>query len=143
MNLLFILIYFNNKHKYYCKDWSKGLNETYIDNNKTIYSCSINIPKKKCLIDIFSKILDFSHLLHINCDKRKEKEKVLIKQISNLNKIDEVKKIGYPITIGKNEEIKGRPAMYANTLLYFVKNTLNQNKFLKYLIIISNIEKYI
>ena len=137
LNLIFISIYFNNKHKYYCKDWSKGLNETYIDNNKTIYSCSINIPKKKCLIDIFSKILDFSHLLHINCDKRKEKEKVLLKQISNLNKIDEVKKIGYPITIGKNEEIKGRPAMYANTLLYFVKNNLinlndeNQTKILE------------
>ena len=120
--ILFILIYFNNKHKYYCKDWSKGLNETYIDNNKTIYSCSINIPQEKCLIDIFSKILDLSHLLHINCDKRKEKEKVFLKQISNLNNTDEVKKIGYPITIGKKEEIKGRPAMYANTLLDFVKN---------------------
>ena len=124
MNLLFILIYFNNKHKYYCKDWSKGLNETYINNNKTIYSCSINIPQEKCLIDIFSRILDLSHILHINCDKRKEKEKVLLKQISNLNNTDEITKIGYPITIGKTDEIKGRPAMYAKTLLDFVKNNL-------------------
>ena len=74
--------------------------------------------------------------MHINCDKRNEKEKVFLKQISNLNNTDEVKKIGYPITIGKKEEIKGRPAMYANTLLDFVKNNLinlndeNQAKFL-------------
>jgi len=123
-NLIFILIYFDNRHKYFCKDWAKGLNETYIDNNKTIYSCSINIPQEKCLIDIFSRILDLSNILRINCDKRKEKEKYFLKQISNLKNTQEVKKIGYPITIGKKNEIKGRPAMYSDTLLKFVKNNL-------------------
>ena len=124
INLIFILIYFNNKNKYYCKDWSKGLNDTHIINNETIYSCSINIPHEKCLIDIFSPILDFSHLLHINCNKRKEQEKYLLKQISNLNNTEEIKKIGYPITIGDKDEIKGRPAMYAKTLLDYVKSNL-------------------
>ena len=75
--------------------------------------------------------------MHINCGKRKEKEKYLLKQISNLNNSEEIKIIGYPITIGKNEEIKGRPAMYADTLLDFVKNNLinlndeNQTKILE------------
>ena len=128
-NLLFILIYLNNKQKYFCKDWAKGLNDTYIDNNKTTYSCSINIPQEKCLIDIFSPLLDLSNLLHINCNKRKEKEKYFLKEISNLNNTEDVKKIGYPITIGEKEEIKGRPAMYANTLLDFVKsNLINLNE---------------
>lgn len=124
LSLLYIFIYINNKHKYYCKDWSKGLNDSYIDNNETLYSCSINIPHEKCLIDIFSPIFDLSNILNIQCGKRKEKEKYFLKQISNLNNSKEIKKIGYPITIGEKEEIKGRPAMYSDTLLEFVKNNL-------------------
>ena len=89
----------NSEDKYFCKDWAKGLNGSYIINDKNIYSCSINIPHKKCLIDIFSPILDFSSILRINCDKRKEKEKYLLKKISNLNNSENIKKIGYPITI--------------------------------------------
>ena len=134
--LLSILIYMNSKYKYFCKDWAKGLNDSYIINDKNIYSCSINIPHQKCLIDIFSPILDFSSILGINCDKRNEKEKYLLKKISNLNNSEKIKKIGYPITIGEKEEIKGMPAMYSKTLLDFVKDNLinmdddNQTKFL-------------
>ena len=136
IDLLSILIYINSKHKYFCKDWAKGLNGSYILNDKTKYSCSINIPHEKCLIDIFSPILDFSNILRINCNKRKEKEKYFLKQISNLNNSEKIQKIGYPITIGKKGEIKGRPAMYSKTLLDFVKNNLinldeeNQTKFI-------------
>ena len=124
ISLLNILIYVNTRYKYFCKDWAKGLNGTYILNDETIYSCSINIPTEKCLIDIFSPILDFSNLLNINCDKRKESEKYLLKQISNLNNSETLKKIGYPITIGEKQEIKGSSAMYAKTLLDYVKNNL-------------------
>ena len=74
------------------------------------------------LIDIFSPILDFSNLLNINCDKRKESEKYLLKKISNLNNSEAIKKIGYPITISEKQEIKGRAAMYAKALQDFVKN---------------------
>ena len=122
--LLFNLIYSNTKEKYYCHDWAKSLNDTYINNNETIYSCSIIIPNNYCLIDILAPLLDFSKLFNINCNKRKEEEKYLLKQISNLNNTENIMKIGYPITIGKDEEIKGRPAMYSDTLLYFVKNNL-------------------
>ena len=82
-------------------------------------------------------MLDFSKLFNINCDKRKEDEKYLLKKISNLNNTETIIKIGYPITIGKEEEIKGRPAMYSDTLLDFVKNNLinidhdNQTKLFK------------
>jgi hypothetical protein len=35
-----------------------------------------------------------------------------------------VKRIGYPITIGKKEEINGEPTLYSETLYEFVKNNL-------------------
>ena len=127
-NLIIILLitskYFNLRIKYICKDWAKGINETYINNDKKIYSCSIVIPNEKCLIEIFSPLLDFSKHLNINCEKRKESEKYLLKKISNLNDTGKIKKIGYPITIGRENEIKGRPAMYAKYLLEYVKNNL-------------------
>ena len=120
----YISIYIKNKDKYYCKDWDKSLNNSYIDNNKTLYSCSINIPKKKCLIDIFSPLLDISSLLKIKCEKRKNEEKYFLKMISHLKNVPNIKKIGYPITIGENEEIKGQPSMYGGTLLRYVKDNL-------------------
>lgn len=48
--MIFTYIYIKIKDKYYCKNWDKGLNNTHINNNVSIYSCSINIPKEKCLI---------------------------------------------------------------------------------------------
>ena len=41
-----------------------------------------------------------------NRDNRtKEKEKTLLKSYSNLNSKKDVKRIGYPITLGKDDEI--------------------------------------
>ena len=120
---IFLTIYVNNKDKYYCKDWDKSLNNSYISNNRTIYTCSINIPKEKCLIEIFSPILDLSRILKINCQERKPEEKYLLKSISNLKDVEVINKIGYPITIGDIEEITEEP-LYADTLLDFVKNNL-------------------
>ena len=55
--------------------------------------------------------------------KRKEKEKYLLKLFSNLwNK--KTKRIGYQITIGKNEEINGIPTLYSETLFHYVRNNL-------------------
>ena len=50
---IYILIYINYKDQYYCKNWTKGLNNSYIINDDSIYPCSINIPKK-CLIYLIS-----------------------------------------------------------------------------------------
>ena len=122
----YISFYSKNKDKYVCKNWNRGLNGTFISNNKSLYPCSIPIPKSKCLIDIISPILDLSKLLKIRCNKRKEKEKFILKSSSNLNKINGIKKLGYPITIGNIDEIKGKPALYSDTLMNFVlKNMIN------------------
>ena len=124
LTYIYLTIYINNKDKYYCKDWDKSLNNTYINNNKSIYSCSVNIPKEKCLIDIFSPLLDISSLLNINCSNRKNEEQTYLKKISNLKNDKNIQKIGFPITIGDNEEIKGEPSMYGGILLKYVKNNL-------------------
>jgi hypothetical protein len=116
-------IYITYKDQYYCKNWSKGLNNTYINNDPSIYPCSINIPKK-CIINIISPFLDFSYFFNIKCEKRNEKEKHFLKDFSNLYNKSNIKRIGYPITIGDNDEIKGKSAMYSRTLLKFVKENL-------------------
>ena len=120
---IFITIYIKKKEQYYCKDWDKSLNNSFISNNRSIYSCSINIPKEKCLIEIFSPILDFSRILNINCQERKHEEKYLLQSNSNLKDVKMLQKIGFPITIQDKEELEEIP-MYADTLLKFVMNNL-------------------
>ena len=123
--ILSMLIFFiKHIENYYCKDWSKGLNGTYINNDESKYSCSINIPKEKCLIDIISPFLDISKIFGKNCEKREEKEKYLLKKISYFKNKTDIKKIGYPISIGNKEEIRGKPALYSNSLLTFMKTHL-------------------
>jgi hypothetical protein len=115
---------FKNKDNFFCKDWDKGLNNTYIENNSSKYPCKMKIPKSKCLINIVRPFLDASKFAGIKCEKRQEKEKYLLKNFLNYANNTHIKRIGYPITIGKNPEIVGKPAMYSGTLLEFVKNNL-------------------
>ena len=70
-------------------------------------------------------MIDFSKHLNIKCEKRKEKEKYLLKEISNLKSTKKyINRIGYPITIGDKEEIKGKPAKYSKLLFDYVINNL-------------------
>ena len=118
------LFFFKHIENYYCKNWARGLNGTFINNDESLYSCSIDIPKNKCLIDIISPFFDFSRIFSIKCEKRKQKEKYLLKKISNFKNKKEIKRIGYPISIGDKDEIKGKAAPYSDTLLSFMKNNL-------------------
>ena len=128
ISLLFLLksinIIIKNKEDYYCKDWDKGLNNSYINNDPSLYPCKIKIPKNKCLISIIGPLFDFSKTLNIKCEKRSNKEKNILISNSNLKNMTKVKRIGYPITIGKKEEINGEPTLYSETLYEFVKNNL-------------------
>ena len=119
-----IIIILKNKEDYYCKDWDKGLNNSYINNDPSIYPCKINIPKDKCLISILGPLFDFSKILNLKCVKRSSKEKDNLIINSNLKNKTKIKRIGYPITIGKKEEINGEPTLYSETLYEFVKNNL-------------------
>ena len=68
--IISIIITIKNKDEYYCKDWDKGLNNTYINNDPSLYPCKINIPNEKCFISILGSLLDFSKILNIKCEKR-------------------------------------------------------------------------
>jgi hypothetical protein len=128
ISLFFLMELINiiNKFKsdYYCQDWDKSINNSYINNDPSLYPCKINIPNNKCLINIFGPFFDFSKILNIKCETRSYKEKAVILSNSNLKNKIEVKRIGYPITIGKKEEISGEPTLYSETLYEFVKNNL-------------------
>ena len=117
-------IYKNNKDKYFCKNWDRGLNNSIISNNKSLYLCSIIIPKNKCLIDIMHPLFDISRILNIKCQERKEKEKYLLKNSSNLKYYKQIKKIGFPITTINQDEIKGKPALYSEKLMKYIRNNL-------------------
>jgi hypothetical protein len=119
-----IIILNNIKNDYYCKDWNKSLNNSYINNDPSLYPCKINIPSNKCLVNIFGPFFDFSKIFNIKCEKRRYNEKNILINNSNLKNKTEVKKIGYPITIGNKEEINGEPILYSETLYEFVKNNL-------------------
>ena len=120
--IIILSILINFKNKYYCKNWDRGLNNTFIDNNNSIYPCKIIIPKYNCLIDILGPFLDISRF--INCNKRSNKEKHLLYDISNLRKTNKskIKRIGYPITLNKNNESPS--SNYEASLLYYMKNNL-------------------
>ena len=122
--IISIITIIKNKDEYYCKDWDKGLNNTYINNDPSLYPCKINIPKEKCFISILGPLFDFSKILNIKCEKRSIKEKDILIRDSNLKNKNRVKRIGYPITIGKEEEINRKPTLYSETLYKFVKNNL-------------------
>ena len=124
LTLVFFILYSKNKDKYFCKNWDKGLNNSFISNNETIYACSIVIPKKKCLIDILSPLFDFSKMFNIKCEIRKEKEKFLLKSFSKFNSSKEIKKIGFPSTIIDKDEIRGKSPLYGKELFQYVMNNL-------------------
>ena len=117
---IFLIFKINLKDKYFCKNWSMGLNNTYINNNSTIYPCEITIPTSKCFVDILGPYLDFSRF--IDCNKRKNREKYLLLKESNLRNEKNIKRIGYPITINKKEE--DITSLYDRKLFRYVKNHL-------------------
>ena len=80
-----------------CNDWPKGLNNTYIENNRTKYDCQIKIPKI-CIYKNLEYFQDYSSLIRKDCKNqngKKAKENIL--KYSTSPYIDKkVNRIGYP-----------------------------------------------
>ena len=100
---------FFNKHKlnhFSCNNWTKGLNDTYIDNTSKDYPCLINIPKNNsCYLDEIGKIFDFSSKFRPTClnnELLQSQSKYFLKEIKKYNikyyNISNKKDFGYPIT---------------------------------------------
>ena len=96
--VLFFYLFLSSSGKN-CDDWPKGLNNTYIENDKSKYGCQIQIPKL-CLYKSLEYIQDYSKLIGKNCKKYNngDKEREIILKLSNSPYINKtIKHIGYPL----------------------------------------------
>ena len=102
-----------------CDDWGKGLNKTFIINNKSIYGCQIQFPKK-CSYKLFHFFQDFTKIIGKNCTKmiKRKARKILVdKAISPFLK-NETLLFGYPLSNRDPDCIKEKS-----------RNTLKNNFF--------------
>ena len=97
--LFFItLFYFSFFNLINCDDWSKGLNNTNIDNDNYKYGCQIKIPKK-CPYKILKYIQDFTKIKGINCSsQKKDAKKLLLKLSKSFNIKEKTNRIAFPLT---------------------------------------------
>ena len=87
-----------------CNNWEKGLNNTYIENNKNKYACSIKFPKI-CQFKLGMKFLDITNLHRVNCSKNKENTKLKLLKFANHKNINyQTKRIGFPL-LNKDKRI--------------------------------------
>ena len=111
-----------------CKDWVKGLNNTSLYNNKDIYGCQIQLPKK-CAFKTLSKYQDFTKIKKKNCKTyrvKKPREKIL--KLSKSPFIsNNTTQIGYPLT--NKDPICYLDFFELNNLIseYFFKNLVDMN----------------
>jgi hypothetical protein len=108
-----------------CKDWAKGLNNTYIDNNKSLYGCQIQLPES-CPYKIGKYFLDRNKYFPLDCKKIgfSPKEKLLLQSNSpyiNKNTLH----IGFPL-VNKNEQFFTFYNLSSFRRLYF-KNLIDMN----------------
>ena len=109
---LFILYKVYKRNHFFCGEWDKGLNNTFIDNDSKDYPCKINIPKNNtCLIPEIGRLIDFTSLYRPTCnhtDYIKSQIKYFKRALHELREnisfynISEKKIFGYPLT---NNEI--------------------------------------
>ena len=80
--IIFLIIlsfsyYYFISSKINCKDWQKGLNNTYIENDVKKYGCQIQFPKT-CYYKIGTYFVDLTKLYKIECKgEKKGRDKLL------------------------------------------------------------------
>jgi hypothetical protein len=104
-----------------CKDWHKGLNNTYIDNDIKEFGCQIKFPKF-CPYKIGTYFLDLSKIRKVKCGQTSTcKAKNMRFSISKyINK--NTKRFGYPLTT-KDPMCLNRPNK-KSSISYYVKRNL-------------------
>ena len=81
-----------------CQDWLKGLNNSYIYNNNSIYGCQIIFPSQ-CPYKIGKYFLDITKIKALKCENNKKNGVQTFSKLSTspyLNKT--FNRIGYPLT---------------------------------------------
>ena len=123
LSFLYFFIYSRGAN---CDDWGKGLNNTYIINNKSKYACQIQFPKK-CPYKYLYFFQDYSKIMRKNCTKlikKKSRENLLKLSISPFI-TEETKHFGYPLSNKDQDCIKqkNRKTLQNN----FFKNLVDMN----------------
>ena len=107
-----------------CKDWDKGFNNTYIDNNSKDYPCIMNIPKShSCYLSEIGPYFDLTPKYRPTCLNEKisiSQTKIFYKSLNNIKfyNLSKKKYFGYPLT--NNEKFKIRE--YGNLCIPGKKN---------------------
>ena len=123
--LLFFFYIFFFHSKLNCKDWPKGLNNTYIENDIKKYGCEILTPKI-CPYEIGGYFLDMSKLYNIKCTGNSNaKERTLkFSRSPYINK--STKRFGYPLT-NKDSMCLNSEKTKENIKLYIKQNLLDMD----------------
>ena len=107
-----------------CSDWPKGLNNTYIENDKNKYGCQIKIPVY-CSYHLGQYFLDLTKLQGIKCSDRKGNEKENLLKYSKSPYVNEnTKKIGYPIT---NKDLQYFRGVNGENIYYIFEPNVAKN----------------
>ena len=97
---IFYLFYFLFTSKYAnCDEWTKGLNNTFIENDRAKYGCQINSPSL-CAYKLLESTQDFSKLKGKNCTKINngiEEKALVLKESTSPYINDKCNRIGYPL----------------------------------------------
>ena len=91
------MYYYYISHFLGCKDWEKGLNNTYIENNINKYGCQIKIPKY-CSYKFGKYFLDITKRSGIECGKDLTTKEKLLEFSTSKNINRNTKRIGFPLT---------------------------------------------
>ena len=100
--ILYSMNYAFNKNFMICDDWIKGLNNSFIENNKTKYGCMISLPQI-CPYKIGKYFMDITKLKRIKCKNRYKNISNKLMQLYKSPYIkNNTKRIGYPIINKEN-----------------------------------------
>ena len=97
---IFYLFYFLFTSKYAnCNEWTKGLNNTSIENDRSKYGCHINSPRI-CAYKLLESTQDFTKLKGKNCTKINngiEEKALVLKESTSPYINDKCNRIGFPL----------------------------------------------
>ena len=126
--LLFIIAYIIIYHidPINCDDWPLGLNNTYLENDKSKYGCQIRLPKL-CTYKILNWSQDISQITKLDCSVgKKDARKLLLETLRSPYVNKNTKRFGYPLT--NNDKVGGLDGKDKTILLnYTYENMLDMD----------------
>jgi hypothetical protein len=125
--LIFLLLfYFYFIHsKLNCRDWHRGLNNTFIENDVNKFGCQIKFPKI-CPYKIGTYFLDLSKIYNIKCGNDLNGKEKTLKFSDSLYINENTTRFGYPLT-NKDPMCLNKPKKTSNIDLYVKKNILDMD----------------